>query len=301
MLSLEPELESLRPILGDARTNALMARERREVFSVYPELRIAAWLGATLLATAAGILLTKNLERSGPLAMSVLMAAAAAACYAWTWLRRARASVVDDYILLLGALLVSADVAFVEAQFHLFDEAWKHHLFILAAVHAIGAYAYGSRTLLSLSIMAVAAWMGFDDDRSYRDLWIPALVTAAVLVVWREVDRRWRGPSFSRLFEHFAANIALAGALTLLGRDELRGGLLTMALAAAVIAWGFHTRSEPFVLYGAIYGVIALDALLIELYFYSGKPAIIIIVVSMIATIATLITLHGHFREERPR
>ena len=299
MLSLEPELESLRPLLGDARTNALIARERREVFSVYPELRIAAWLGATLLAAAAGILLAKNLERIGPLALAILIAIAAAACYGWTWLRRARASVVDDYILLLGALLVSADVAFVEAQFHLFDGAWKRHLFILAVVHAIGAYAYGSRMLLSLSIVALAGWIGFDDDRSYRELWIPALITAAVLIVWREVDRRWRGPAFSRTFEHFAANIALAGAFTRLVDDEVAGGLLTLAIAAAVIAWGFRTRSEPFVLYGFIYAVIAVDALLIELLFSGETSALLVIIVSMIASIAALIALHARFRESR--
>ena len=299
MLSLESELESLRPLLGDARTNALIARERREVFSVYPELRIAAWLGAALLAAAAGILLSKNLERIGPLALAILIAVAAAACYVWTWLRRARASVVDDYILLLGALLVSADVAFVEAQFHLFDGAWKRHLFILAVVHAIGAYAYGSRMLLSFSIVALAGWIGFDDDRSYRELWIPALITAAVLIVWREVDRRWRGPAFSRTFEHFAANIALAGAFTRLVDDEVVGGLLTLAIAAAVIAWGFRTRSEPFVLYGFVYAVIAVDALLIELLFSGETAALLVIIVSMIASIAALIALHTRFRESR--
>ncbi|HKR64733.1 MAG TPA: hypothetical protein VJZ00_13455 [Thermoanaerobaculia bacterium] len=42
MLSFERELESLRPLLGDRETNALIARERREVFSIYPELRIAS-------------------------------------------------------------------------------------------------------------------------------------------------------------------------------------------------------------------------------------------------------------------
>ena len=43
VFSFEPELEALRPRLGDAVTDALIARERREVFSVHPELRIAGW------------------------------------------------------------------------------------------------------------------------------------------------------------------------------------------------------------------------------------------------------------------
>lgn len=299
MLSLEPELEALRPILGHARTDVLIARERREVFSVYPELRIAAWLGATLLAAAAGLLLKNNLERIGPLALAILVGVAAAACYAWTWLRRARASVVDDYVLLLGTLLVSADVAFVEAQFHLFDGAWRRHLFILTVVHAVAAYAYSSRMVLSLSVMALAGWIGFDKERRFDELWLPALITAAVLLVWREVDRRWRGDAFSRLFEHFAANIALAGGLTLIARDEVPGCLITMTLAMMVITWGIRTHHEPFVLYGFVYGVIALDVLLIDTWFGTDKEAMVVIVLSMIAAVVSLIALHGRFREER--
>jgi hypothetical protein len=299
MLSLEPELQSLRPILGDARADALIARERREIFSIHPELRIAAWLGATLLATAAGILLENNLERLGPLALAILIALAAAACYAWTWFRRSRASVVDDYVLLLGALLVSADVAFIEAQFHLFDGAWRRHLFILAVLHAVAAYLYGSRMLLSLSIVAFAGWVGFDKERRFDDLYLPALITAALLVVWREVDRRWRGDAFSRTFEHFAAHIALAGGLTYVFHDEVRGGLLTLAVAAIVIAWGFRSRSEPFVLYGFVYAVIALDIILINELFSRPKEAMTVIVLSMIGAIAALIALHARFREVR--
>lgn len=326
MLSLEPELHALRPILGDARADALIARERREIFSLYPELRIAAWLGATLLAAAAGLVLRNNLERLGPLALAILIGVAAAACYAWSWFRRAKASgsvypersegssatqrdpslplgmnsnVVDDYVVLLGALLVSADVAFVESQFHLFDGAWKRHLLILAVVHAVAAYAYRSRMVLSLSIVALAAYIGFDRTSSAKELAVPAFITAALLVAWREVDRRWRGHEFSRTFEHFAANIALFGGLTLLDRDELLGCAVTVALAALVIWWGFRTKHEPFVLYAVVYAVIAIDFLLIAQT--SGeKPLLLVITLSFVAAVVALLALHARFKEVRP-
>lgn len=296
MLSLEPKLEALRAQLGDRVTNALIARERREVFSVYPEIRIAAWAGATLLAAAAAILLRDNLDRIGPLALSVMVAVAAAACYAWTWWRRAAASVVDDYVLLLGALLVSADVAFIEAQFHLLDDAWKHHLLLLAVLHAAGAYAYRSRMLLSLSIMALAGWLGVDENRVADDLWRRAFLCAAILIVWRALDRKLV-PSrrFARTFEHFAANVALIGGLSALAIDVRNGALATVVIAAGVIAWGFRTRSEPFVLYGFVYGVIAIVALLLDLVDYEGESAIVVTAAIAVA-IAGLLALHAHFR-----
>jgi hypothetical protein len=296
MLSLEPELHTLRPILGDARAGALIARERREIFSVYPELRIAAWLGATLLAAAAGLLLRNNLERIGPLALAILIAAAAAACYVWTWFRRAKASVVDDYVVLLGALLVSADVAFIESQFHLFDGAWKRHLLILAVVHAAAAYVYGSRMVLSLSIVALAAYIGF--ERSSQHLAIPAFITAAILIAWREIDRRWRGDAFSRTFEHFAATIALTGGLTLLENrdDRFLGCAVTVAIAAFVIWWGFRKKHEPFVLYAVVYAVIAIDACII-MGMTQTKSVLLVAVLSVVATIVALLALHARFKE----
>lgn len=295
MLSLEREIESLRPTLGDARADALISRERRDVFSVYPELRIAGWLGATMLAAAAGIVLKNNYERIGPLALSIGIALAAAACYVWTWRRRAKASVIDDYVLLLGALLVSTDVAFIESQFHLLDEHWKHHLFVLAVVHAIGAYVYDSRMLLSLSVVALSGWVGFDRDaRSPKDLVVPAFATAILLVGWRDVDRRRHGPSFSRTFEHFAANIALLGGLSLVDRNELLGAVVTVAVAAVVIAWGFRTRHEPFVLYAFVYAVIAVDILLAETL-GDETATVLVIAISMVAAIAGLLTLHTRF------
>lgn len=304
MFSLEPELEALRPRLGDAATDALIARERREIFSVYPELRIAGWLGATMLAAAAGVLLKNNLDRIGPLALSIGIGVAAVACYAWTWLRRSRASVVDDYVLLLGALLVSADVAFIESQFHVFGDAWKRHLLLLAIVHAAGAYAYRSRLLLSLAIASLGGYLGFDKQRGFDDAALPAFELSALLIAWRAIDRVLaptanRQPptiSFSRTFEHFAANAALIGGLSLMDEHLHAGTLLTITVAAAVIAWGFRVRHEPFVLYGFVYGLIAADWFFFETL---SVAEAFVLLVSMIAGVAGLLFLHAWFKERK--
>lgn len=308
MFSLEPELEALRPRLGDARANAWIARERREVFSVHPELRIAGWLGATLLAAAAGVLLKNNLERIGPLALAIGIGVAALACYAWTWMRRSRATVVDDYVLLLGALLVSADVAFIETQFHVFGGAWKRHLLVLAVIHAAAAYAYRSRVVLSLSITALGGYLGFSRQTVVAsDIAVPAFSFAALLIAWRAVDRALPSTvngqpptavSFSRTFEHFAANAAMAGALSLLDGDIYVAGLLALAFAAIVIAWGFRTRHEPFVLYGFVYAVVAVDAMLLDDVSTASRAAFIVLV-SMIVAVIGLLFLHAKFKEAK--
>ena len=348
MHSLEPELQTLRPTLGDRVVDPLIARERREVFSIYPELRICGWLGATLLASAAGVVLKNNLDRIGPLALAIGMAIAAAACYTFVAWRRDRASLLDDYVLLLGALLVSGNIAFIESQWHLFDRDWRHHLLILAFIHGAGAYSYRSRVLLSLSITALASWMGahpwMQEPGDYAG---PAFSCAALLLVWRAIDRKLSSPAslsfraagsrgsgrrtveespdslrpadsgaahhpatdprptanrrpptaFSPTFEHFAASLALLGAFALMLEDQLPGALAMLGVAVAVIAWGFRVRSEPFVLYGFVFAVIAVDVLLIEgLFDANDAAAAFLVILSIIAAIAGLLVLHARFK-----
>src|SRR5207245_2644910 len=140
----------------------LIAIERHEIFSVHDELRVLAWLGAMAIITGVGIIIKKHVQDIGPLTLAISIGAAAAACYGYTVWRRAsgRRSLVDDSVLLLGALLVSADVGFIEHQWHVLGAEWQRHFLLLAIVHAVGAYVFGSGALLSLSIAALAAGVG---------------------------------------------------------------------------------------------------------------------------------------------
>ncbi|HEV7766829.1 MAG TPA: DUF2157 domain-containing protein [Thermoanaerobaculia bacterium] len=305
MLSFEPELEQLRPLLGDARTNALVARDRREVFSLHPELRILSWGGAMLLATAAGLVLKNNLDRIGPLALAMAMGLAAAACYVFVWWHRSRPSLVHDYVVLLGALLLSGDVAFIETQFHLLGNAWHRHFLILAIVHGVTAYLFRSRLVLSLSITATAAWLGvrgtmFSAPTEYATR---AFACAALLLVWRQAHRMFdRNPlrDFTPTLEHFAANLAFLGSIALIFADDTRvfGCLIMVALAALVVWWGTRTKTESFVLYGVLYGVLAINALLAELVDFEAI-VLLFVVVSVIGAIVALVVIHGRVKEWR--
>lgn len=296
MLDLSYEIESLRPLLGDARTDALLARERREVFSVEPELRLAAWGGAMLVATAAGLVLKNNLHRIGPLALAAAIAAVAAGCYAWAWRHRERDSVADAAILLLGALLVSGDAAFIESQWHLFGAAWHRHFALVALLHGIAAYAYRSRALLSLSIAALAAFFGIGGDTAGVHA-ARFFIAAAIVLVWRALDRVI---DFAPVFEHFAANLAAGGALALIAGHHTRiaGCATGIAAGAAIVAWGFRTRRESFVLYGFAYAVIALDILILNVI-GDGAAGFVFVVLSVIAAVAALFALHARVQERR--
>jgi uncharacterized membrane protein len=308
VLDFTPELEGLRITRGDAAVDPLIARERREVFSIHPEVRIAAWAGALLLAGAIGLFVKNNFELFDKRFIAGALAVLAAACYAWAW-RRERGG-INEYIVLLGALILSADVAFIEQQFDVFGDQGQRHFLVLAVLHGVAAYAFGSKLVLSLSIAALAAWMGLErlDPFAFdSQVAMSAFVCAATLLAWRALDRRFRrrtlvgpqtvvGPQteFSRVFEHFASHLALLGGLALAPEEEpLMTCVVTVVLAAVVIAWGFRTKAESFVLYAFVYAVIAID-----LYFISRAPDAVdaVILATTLVAVPALVMIHRRFQ-----
>src|SRR5688500_17520753 len=254
MIDLSSEIEALSSsgALDPVRAAHLVARERRQVFSVHPELRLAAWLGVMLVVTGASVLVAKNIDRIGPIAIAGGLGILAAACYGYAgWRQKTqRSSLVDEFVLLLGALLLSIDIGYIETKFHVLDNGWPRHFLILAILHGLAAYYFASRTLLSLSLVALASWLGVEQRagtlfQSNLETSVRAFVAAGSIILWRFLDKRFRASrDFEPVFEHFAANLALFGALALTFDRDTRwlGGLLTLILAVGVIVHGFRRR-----------------------------------------------------------
>src|SRR3954451_20230625 len=119
LISLEPELTQL------PGTGVLIARERRDVVSIYPELRLLTWAGVMLISWGVGLYIAKHLDDIGPLAIAAAIGLASIACCASAYWKRSRAAaLVDDYVLLLAALLASADIGYIEHHYQLLGDSW---------------------------------------------------------------------------------------------------------------------------------------------------------------------------------
>lgn len=276
MNSLEPELRVLHAegVLDDATAAVAIARERRATFSVYPELRVATWGAVSAIATGVGLLLAKNLERIGPTAIAAGVAVLAATCYAAAARARRHGplGIVPEYVLLLGTLLVSADLGFVERSFNLLGAGWTWHLLLLALVHGVTAYAFGSTLVLAASLAALAGWFGVGPPAgSVFGLAPPGSLPAAaafecalVVATWRAVDRRRAATAFTNTFDHFIANLAGAASLGWCLDRPLAGVTLLAVVAAGSVLHGRRTRRDAFVVYGVGYAAVGLCIVVIK-------------------------------------
>jgi hypothetical protein len=300
VISLEPELTTLagKGLLSQEALARRIAEERREVVSLYAELRFLTWAGVMLIVSGVGTLVARNLERIGPVAVTAAIAIASAGCYAYAiWKRRREPSLLDDFILLLGALLLSAATGYAEHQFHLLGGAWPRHLLLLAVIHALTAYAFGSRMVLSVALTSLAAWLGVERtlDPSSTLPW-RAFLAAGVIFVWRFADLRIRAKTdLAPVFAHFATNLAFGGALALMRTDLVAACLLALVFAAVSALYGVRAGEEMFVVYAWVYGTIAVDALVIH-FTNEWIISAFFMTLSMIGAIAGLIATHARMK-----
>jgi hypothetical protein len=302
MHTFESELRTLQAegSLDDATASRALAADRRAVFSVHVELRAAMYAGVLLVMAGVGTVLARNLERIGPLAIALALALAAAAC-ALPALRARLAgrplSVASDYLLLLAALLASADLAYVEANFRLLGPLWSWHLLMLAVAHAAVSYAFGSRLVLVASLASLAGWFGVGGTLgdalrvSYGapEVGARALACAAVIAAWRHVDRRVRpgNADFTAVFDHFVANFAFVGAVAwCVDWPWLAAGLALLAgLSWLSIRLGLATGREAFLVYGVLYPALGFCVAVVpHVRDFAAACALVLLVVGVAAT-----------------
>jgi hypothetical protein len=274
MHTLEPEISALHAegVIDDVTAARVLAQDGRTVFSLHQELRATMYAGVLLVMGGVGVVLARNLERIGPVAIALALALAAVVC-AVPAVRAKLAgrplSVVADYLLLLAALLASANLAYVEIQFRWFGALWSWHLLWLAVAHAVVAYAFRSTLVLAASLASLAGWFGvggtFGDalqvSYSSPEVGARALACAAVIATWRAVDLRvLPGTTFSGVFDHFAANLAFIGAVAwCMEWPWPAAGLPLLAgLAYLSVRHALATGREAFLVYGVLYAAFGL-------------------------------------------
>ncbi len=247
-------------ILAPAEAVTPMHTARGELLSVRFELRALLWLGVSLVIAGAGLLVKENIDSIGPLAIAVTLAAAAAGCFVWvarvapafSWGEQVSPNLAFDYILLLGATLLGADLAFIEVKFTALGAAWPWHLLITSLVYAALALRFDSRMVLSLALSTFAAWRGVAMGSLASapfGRWQPGLIRAnaiacGVLFVLggRLLVRFQRKARFEPVTSHMGWLLVLgglgSGMVRWEGQPHWAGWTGALLMTGAALAWG---------------------------------------------------------------
>ena len=301
-------------VLPPEPASRLLRLARGELLVVHAELRTLLYAGVLLLTTGVGLLVKANLERIGPLAIVAGLGVAALAALVWvarvappfSWQEVASPNLAFDYILLLGLLLVAADLAYCEVQLGLAESQRAWHLLLVAALAGLAAFRFDSRVAFSLSLTTFAAWRGV------------ALVDAANALAWGAATPwpawRWNAIACGILFAglglglahwrrkahfepvavHLGCLLALGGIAT--GIDEPAWGAALLLAGAALAAVAYRNRRFPLFAYGVVAAYAGVTRLLAEVS-HDAALGCLWFAASSAAVIAVLLVAHRRMRE----
>jgi hypothetical protein len=290
---------------------ALTAVATRARFSLFVELNALLYVGVLALAGGLAWAAEAWSARWGDAAILLLLSAALGACLAHVFRRApayARAQVPSpglsfDYVLYLGALILSAETAYAEARFHLLASHANAWFLILALVFFGLAYRFDNRFVLSLALATLGGWFGIGLSR-FQLPWIDVVRSSALvyglLVAGAGAWLRRAGvkPHFFDTYLHLGANAIFAACAEGAMQRGGEGWLAALLLAAAIaFVQGIRRRRFAFVVYGVVYAYAGVSVFVLR-DVRAFTTALVYVVVSASAMAAVLIGVSRRFARD---
>jgi hypothetical protein len=266
-------------VISPEQHTFLAGLSRGEPFSVFLELNILLYAGVLAFVAGLGWTITTWSQQLGDILVLAILSAILAAC-AWYCFSRAPAwspaetpspSLVFDFVIYLGSLTWSVELAYLENRFHVFSGQWDLYLLATAGLFFFLAYRFDNRLVLSLALSSLAGWFGLTishwpshQDAEYREYAILySLIAGAAGAI---LQRRGLKPHFFGTYLNIAANVLFWALLS--GVFNRRGYVIwllaLLAACGASLAWGLARRQFPFVAYAAVYGYVGVSSILIR-------------------------------------
>jgi len=256
-----------------AQFDTIAAIVRKDRFSVFVELNALLYLG--VLSFVAGLTWTiqtyfANLGDAAILiGLSGLLAGSLYYCFSratnWSSEQVESPTMAFDYVLYLACLVFGAELAYIESRFHLLQDKRDYYLLISALLYFVFAYRFDNRFVLSLGLSTLAGWFGVKiigfSTVSSEPLRIAGITYGAVVAgcgAW--VSLRGIKRHFLETYLHIAANVLFIAFVSgIFDRDSGLYFVGTLMLAAVSIYAGVYSRRFAFVVYGTIYGYVAVS------------------------------------------
>jgi hypothetical protein len=257
----------------------LSGLSRGESFSLFLELNVLLYAGVLAFVAGLGWTITTWSKELGDVLVLTVLSAMLAGCFwycfsrapAWSPVETPSPGLIFDYLLYLGSLIWSVELAYIETRFHVLSGQWDLYLLATAGIFFFLAYRFDNRFVLSLALSSLAGWFGLTishwpshQDAAYRQYAI--LYSLTVGAAGAILERRGLKPHFLGTYLNIAANVLFWAILSGVFKDEGYAVWFVALLAAcgASLAWGLARRQFSFVAYAAVYGYVGVSSILVR-------------------------------------
>ena len=259
--------------ISQEQHDTLVALVRKERVSVYLELSALLYIGVLSFVGGLGWTVRADVANLGDAAIIALLSLIVAGAFAYAFAKVGPYAHTEvdsptlalDYILYLGCLVLSSELAFIESRFHLFG-SWHHHLLLVSIVFGGLAYRFDNRFVLSLALSSLAGWLGIRvsglEVVAADPLRAAAVIYGAFVAglgTW--LYRQGIKAHFHEVYLHLSALSVLSALASGIGEPGL--GLMYVAvllsLCAGAIYLGIHYQKFALVTYGVLYAYGAVS------------------------------------------
>ena len=299
-------------VISPEQYTLLAGLSRGEPFSVFLELNILLYAGVLAFVGGLGWTVSTWSAQLGDVLVLTVLSAMLAACFwycfsrapAWSPAETPSPSLVFDYVLYLGSLTWSVELAWIENRFHVLSGQWDLYLLATAGLFFFLAYRFDNRFVLSLALSSLAGWFGLtishrpsQQDAAYRQYAI--LYSLFVGGTGAILQRRGLKPHFFGTWLNIAANVLfwalLSGVFNRQGYFVWFLGLV--AACGASLGWGLTRRQFSFVAYAAVYGYVGVSSIFIR-NMRDSSTILSYFVVTGIAMLVMLVWMARRFGRE---
>jgi hypothetical protein len=252
---------------------------RGEPLSLFLELNVLLYAGVLAFVGGLGWTVSTWSQQLGDVlvltVLSTILVTSFWYCFsrapAWSPAETPAPSPIFDYVLYLGGLIWSLELAYLENRFHVLSGQLDLYLLATAGLFFFLAYRFDNRFVLSLGLSSLAGWFGLTishwtahADAAYRQYAL--LYCLLVGGGGALLQRRGLKPHFFGTYLNIVANVLfwalLSGVFNRQGYGLWFLGLLIAC--GASLAWGLTRRQFVFVAYAAVYGYVGVSSLFLR-------------------------------------
>jgi hypothetical protein len=303
----------------------ISAEELQHIQAPYPksvhwELRTLLYLGILLTTTGAGILVYENIDTIGHTVIISAIALACAACFAYCFKTSSgfvrgkvtTTHILQDYILLLGCLLLLSFIGYIQYQYTVFGSRLGMASFIPMVLLFASAYYFDHLGVLSLAITNLAAWAGIvasplnilsDNDFNNVYLIYTAILLGVILIAMAVLStKKQLKAHFAFTYKNFGAHILFIALLAAIIQIE-QIYLLWFLVLLGVVFYFFTTavaeQSFYFFVITVLYAYFGISYVIMDfLIAVSGYAIAYFIMIYFIASGIALIRLFMYYNKK---
>jgi hypothetical protein len=293
--------------LSEASCQKIGSAYSSPLFSIGIELRSVLYIGILLLSSGLGVLVYKNIDSIGHIAVLSFIALVSAGCFAYSYSKRlpytnqkiVSPNTLADYILLLGCLTFATFMGYLQYQYSAFGPHNEIAFLIPAIIFFAVAYYFDHLGVLSMAITALAGFIGItitplqllssNDFSSGRIIFSGIGLGAALVGTAFYLNKRKIKSHFTFTYLSFSMHLLFISILAGLFIDDIwLIFILPLALFSfLVVKYAYAEESFYFLLFAVLYTYIGVSTVFFKLMLlmdHQGDSLILLVPMYFIAT-----------------